>query len=146
MATYTGSCTISSANVVIDSKVVNCRTLTVASGGAGFVLKNSYLNGAIVQSGGAGFSVQDSLIDSGVQYPACSNGGCPAGKYACGDSEQRDHGLWCDGLELHDPADRDRQLQPGGVLHLQLSDPGQLLPRDEPVAGPEQQGARLVGA
>ena len=40
------------ANVVIDSKVVNCRTLVVASGGGGLVLKNSYLNGGIVQSGG----------------------------------------------------------------------------------------------
>ena len=87
MATYTGSCTIAKANVVIDSKVVNCRTINVASGGAGFVLKNSYLNGGIVQSGGAAsFTVQDSFIDSGVMYPACSNGSCPAGKYACGDT------------------------------------------------------------
>src|SRR5207342_2709552 len=87
MATYTGSCTINKANVVIDSKVVNCRTLVVASGGAGLVLKNSYLNGGIVQSGGAAaFTVQDSFIDSGVQYPACSNGSCPAGKYDCGDT------------------------------------------------------------
>ena len=87
MATYTGSCTITTANVVIDSKVVNCRTINVASGGAGFVLKNSYLNGGIVQSGGAAsFTVQDSFIDSGVMYPACSNGSCPAGKYACGDT------------------------------------------------------------
>ena len=86
MATYTGPCTINTANVVIDSKVVNCRTLVVASGGGGLVLKNSYLNGGIVQSGGAAaFTVQDSFIDSGVQYPACSNGSCPAGKYACGD-------------------------------------------------------------
>ena len=88
MATYTGSCTINTANVVIDSKVVNCRTLVVASGGGGLVLKNSYLNGGIVQSGGAAaFTVQDSFIDSGTQYPACSNGSCPAGKYACGDTQ-----------------------------------------------------------
>ena len=87
MATYTGSCTINTANVVIDSKVVNCRTIVVAGGGAGFVLKNSYLNGGIVQSGGAAaFTVQDSFIDSGIQYPACSDGSCPAGKYACGDT------------------------------------------------------------
>jgi hypothetical protein len=86
MATYTGPCTITTANVVIDSKVVNCRTLTVASGGGGLVLKNSYLNGGIIQSGGAAaYTVQDSFIDSGLQYPACSNGSCPAGKYACGD-------------------------------------------------------------
>jgi hypothetical protein len=86
MATYTGPCTITTANVVIDSKVVNCRTLVVASTGGGLMLKNSYLNGGIVQSGSAAaFTVQDSFIDSGVQYPACSDGSCPAGKYACGD-------------------------------------------------------------
>ena len=51
------------------------------------MLKNSYLNGGIVQSGGAAaFTVQDSLIDTGVQFPACSDGSCPAGKYACGDT------------------------------------------------------------
>jgi hypothetical protein len=86
MATYSGSCTISTPNVVIDSKVVNCRTLNITSGGSGFVLRNSYLNGSIVQSGGAApYTVQDSFIDSGVQFPACSDGSCPAGKYACGD-------------------------------------------------------------
>jgi len=69
---------------VIDSKVVNCRPLDVRA--SGLVLRNSYLNGGIVQGqGSASFTVQDSFIDSGVQYPACSNGGCPAGKYACGD-------------------------------------------------------------
>jgi len=84
MASYTGSCTISVANTVIDSKVVNCRTIVVSA--SGFVLKNSYLNGGIVQSGSRpAFTVQDSLVDSGVQYPACSDGSCPAGKYACGD-------------------------------------------------------------
>ena len=87
METYTGSCTIKTANVVIDSKVVNCRTINVANTGAGFVLRNSYLNGGIVQSGGsAAFTVEDSFIDSSVDYPACSNGSCPAGKYACGDT------------------------------------------------------------
>lgn len=84
MSTYTGSCTISIANTVIDSKVVNCRTIVVAA--SGFVLKNSYLNGGIVQSGGnPSFTVQDSFIDSGVMYPAASSG-APAGKYACGDT------------------------------------------------------------
>ena len=30
--------------------------------------------------------MQDSFIDSGIQFPACSDGSCPAGKYACGDT------------------------------------------------------------
>jgi hypothetical protein len=80
MSVYTGPCTITTANTVIDSKVVNC-TLVVQAGG--FVLKNSYLNGWLDQVNGATFTVQDSFIDSGVQYPACANNACPAGKYAC---------------------------------------------------------------
>jgi hypothetical protein len=87
MPTYTGSCTITAVNVTIDSKVVNCRTIVIASTGGGFTLRNSYLNGGIIQSGStaAAFTVQDSLVDSAVQYPACGNGSCPAGLYACGD-------------------------------------------------------------
>jgi hypothetical protein len=86
MTTYPGPCTITRANVVIDSKVVNCRTLVVTGSAGGLVLKNSYLNGSIVQSGGAAaYTVSDSFIDSGIQFPACSDGSCPAGKYACGD-------------------------------------------------------------
>jgi hypothetical protein len=86
MATYGGSCTITNANVVIDSKVVNCRTLVITGSAGGFTLKNSYLNGSIVQSGGAAaYTVSDTFIDSGIQFPACSDGSCPAGKYACGD-------------------------------------------------------------
>jgi hypothetical protein len=49
------------------------------------MIKNSYLKGGVVQSGSASFTIQDSLLDNAVSYPACSNGGCPAGKYACGD-------------------------------------------------------------
>ena len=84
MATYTGSCTVTVANTVIDSRVVNCRTLDVRA--AGLVLRNSYLNGGIVQgTGSASFTVVDSLVDSSVSYPACTRGTtCPAGKYACG--------------------------------------------------------------
>lgn len=84
LTAYTGSCTISTPNTVIDSKTVNCRTINVNA--SGFVLKNSVLYGGIVQSGGSpSFTVQDSLIDSAVPYPACSNGSCAAGLYACGD-------------------------------------------------------------
>jgi hypothetical protein len=86
MAAYTGSCTVTAANTVIDSKVVNCSPLVVGSGASGLMIKNSYLKGGVIQNGGsASFTIQDSLIDNAVSYPACSNGGCPAGKYACGD-------------------------------------------------------------
>lgn len=85
MATYTGSCNITAANVVIDSRVVNC-DLRLASGASGFVLRNSYLFGSVSQSSGSpSFTIQDTLIDGGIPKPACSNGACAAGRYACSD-------------------------------------------------------------
>jgi hypothetical protein len=86
MATYSGSCTITAANVTIDSKVVNCSPLFVSSTASGLTVSNSYVNGGVIQpSGSASFTVQDSLIDNAVSYPACGDGSCTAGLYACGD-------------------------------------------------------------
>lgn len=86
MAQYTGPCTINAANTVIDSKVVNCSPVLVGSGATGLIIKNSYVKGGVIQeNGSASFTIQDSYIDNAVNYPACSGGSCPAGKYACGD-------------------------------------------------------------
>jgi hypothetical protein len=85
MAAYTGPCTINTANVVIDSKVVKCSPLVVGSGASGLVIKNSYVKGGIIQtSGSASFTIRDSLLNNAVPYPAASTG-APAGLYACGD-------------------------------------------------------------
>jgi hypothetical protein len=85
MTAYTGSCTVTTANVVIDSKIVNCQPLVVGSGASGLLIKNSYLKGGVVQSGSASFTIQDSFLDNAISFPACPDGSCPAGKYACGD-------------------------------------------------------------
>jgi len=83
-ARYTGSCTITAANTVIDSKVIHCSPLEVADSASGLVIKNSYLMGGVINNS-ASFTIQDSLLDNGVPRPACSDGSCPAGIYACGD-------------------------------------------------------------
>lgn len=87
MAAYTGPCTVTAANVIIDSKVVNCSPLLVGTGASGLMIKNSYIKGGVIQDGGsASFTIQDSMIDNAVSYPACPSGSsCPAGLYACGD-------------------------------------------------------------
>jgi hypothetical protein len=86
MAAYSGPCTITAANTMIDSRVINCKPLVVKGSASGLVISNSYLKGGIVQSGGAAsFTLQDSFMDNAVSYPACSDGSCPAGLYACGD-------------------------------------------------------------
>jgi hypothetical protein len=85
MAAYGGSCTINSANVTIDSRVINCSPLSVGAAAANLVIKNSYIKGGVISQDTATFTVQDSLLDNGLSYPACSGGSCSAGKYACGD-------------------------------------------------------------
>lgn len=85
MAAYTGSCTITAANTVIDSRVINCSPLSVGANANGLVIKNSYVKGGVISNGTASFTIQDSFLDNGVQRPACSGNSCPAGKYACGD-------------------------------------------------------------
>ncbi len=88
MTAYTGSCTINTANVTIDSKIVNCSPLFLDSGATNLMIKNSYLKGGVIQLDGtfAAFTIQDSQIDNNVSRPACTSGTtCPAGKYACGD-------------------------------------------------------------
>ena len=74
MSAYTGSCTVNSANVTIDSKIINCSPLSVGSGASNLIIKNSYLKGGVISNGTATFTIQDSLIDNTV------NTG-----YACGD-------------------------------------------------------------
>jgi hypothetical protein len=74
MAAYSGSCAITAANTVIDSKVINCSPLTVGGSANGLVIKNSYVKGGVISNGTATFTIQDSLINN-----AASNG------YACGD-------------------------------------------------------------
>jgi hypothetical protein len=77
---YTGPCTINTPNVTIDSKTVNC-DITVNSGAGGLVIKNSLVNGEVVQPDdgtSSQFTVQDSTIDGTVRGTGTGHDG-----YAC---------------------------------------------------------------
>lgn len=87
MARYDGPCTITASNTVIDSKVVHCATLLIAAGANNVLIKNSYVLGGVIQkdeNATSSFTIEDSQIDNAQAYPACSNGSCQAGPYACG--------------------------------------------------------------
>jgi hypothetical protein len=63
---YTGPCSITTANTVIDSKTVTCSTLTI--GATNVVIRNSLLNGTdvVVKSNGS-LMITDSAVVNGVR-------------------------------------------------------------------------------
>jgi hypothetical protein len=64
---YTGSCTITAANTVIDAKTINCGTLEVRA--KNVVISRSQLNGTVYADidGSASFVISDSNVDIGAQ-------------------------------------------------------------------------------
>jgi hypothetical protein len=65
LTSYTGSCTITAANTVIDSRTVNCSPLTIRA--ANVAISKSQLNGGVnIESsycGTASFTITDSNVD-----------------------------------------------------------------------------------
>ncbi|MFY1832042.1 DUF4082 domain-containing protein [Myxococcus fulvus] len=65
---YTGPCTITVANTVIDAKTVNC-DLNIRA--AGVIIRNSKINGSVAtdeNSTGFSFTLTDSHVDAGDRY------------------------------------------------------------------------------
>jgi hypothetical protein len=62
---YTGPCTITTPNTVIDSKEINCQILVRANN---LLIKNSHLTGGVsgLESDGASFTIEDSNLDNGT--------------------------------------------------------------------------------
>jgi hypothetical protein len=85
LSAYTGPCTITTPNVVIDSKTINCN-IEVGIGASGLLIKNSQINGSVEQPGDRGetgysnasFTIQDSIIDGTVRGTGTAHDG-----YAC---------------------------------------------------------------
>lgn len=80
MTNYTGSCTITAANTVIESKLVNCK-LTIRA--AGVIIRNSYINGNVwIESPNSGYSftIVDSTIDAGEVSATVNDGTRSLGK------------------------------------------------------------------
>ena len=69
LAPYTGPCTITTANTVIDAKQVNCELLVKASG---VKITRSRLNGRVTSDSPGSVSISDTYIDGGPQeiHPA----------------------------------------------------------------------------
>ena len=92
---YAGPCTISVANTVIDSKVVNCE-IDIRT--TGVVIRNSEIHGSVGQSDGvsAAFRIEDSLIDGGDPY-ACIDCGVDGRNFTILRTEIRDtnRGAYC---------------------------------------------------
>jgi hypothetical protein len=80
LTNYTGSCTITAANTVIDSKTVNCR-LSIRA--ANVVIRNSHINGHVwidSPNTSASFTISDSTIDAGDVNGTVNDGNRALGK------------------------------------------------------------------
>jgi hypothetical protein len=71
LANYTGPCTITAANTVIDSKTVNCG-LNVNAGGV--AIRRSRVNGSITTSAQGSLTITDSTVDAGDVNSTVNNG------------------------------------------------------------------------
>jgi hypothetical protein len=69
LSAYTGPCTITTANTVIDAKTINCDVIIKA---AGVTITRSQINGRIISTSGGSVAITDSNIDGGNQetFPA----------------------------------------------------------------------------
>ena len=69
LSTYSGPCTITTANTVIDAKTVNCDVIIKASG---VKISRSHINGRIGSTSGGSVTISDTYIDGGKQetFPA----------------------------------------------------------------------------
>ena len=65
LSPYTGPCTITTPNTVIDAKVVDCQILVRADN---LTIRNSLLRGGVsgMESNGASFTIEDSKLENGV--------------------------------------------------------------------------------
>jgi len=80
LSNYTGPCTITANNTVIDKKVVNCFLTIKASG---VKITNSMINGSVWidnPSSGYSFTIADSTIDAGEVSATANDGQSAIGK------------------------------------------------------------------
>ena len=80
LSNYTGPCTITANNTVIDKKVVNCFLNIKASG---VKITNSMINGSVWidnPNSGYSFTISDSTIDAGEVSASANDGQSAIGK------------------------------------------------------------------
>ncbi len=73
LSDYTGPCTITAANTVIDGKTVRC---DISVRAPGLIIRNSVVQGSVLQPEGnsSSFTISDSLIDGNAPWACISCG------------------------------------------------------------------------
>jgi hypothetical protein len=93
MSAYSGPCTITTPNTVMDSKVIRC---DISSRSTGLVIRNSYVYGEV---SGSGFRVEDSIIN-GIKSNgyACNDCGVQGSNFTVVRTEfvNTSRGAWCE--------------------------------------------------
>jgi len=100
LTTYTGPCTITTANTVIDRKTVNCALLIRAGN---VQITNSKINGSVTiddQNSSYSFTITDTEIDAGTTDASINDGVTAIGKSHFVATRIHTHGgirgVWCE--------------------------------------------------
>lgn len=96
LTAYTGPCTITVANTVIDSKNVTCDGLNIQT--TGVVIRKSVVKHGVSGSSSASFTIEDSLIDGTTNGYACIDCGVDGRNFTVLRTEitNTNRGAYCD--------------------------------------------------
>lgn len=116
LSPYTGPCTITAPNTVIDAKTINCDLLIKTSG---VVVSRSKLNGTIdIEGGGLSLTVSDTEIDGGKANTAAI--GYNDITVLRSNIYGAQHGVNCaNNCTVRDSWIHDQYVAPDGAAHLQ---------------------------
>ena len=122
LTSYTGPCTITANNTVIDSKTVNCGLTIRASG---VQITKSKINGSVSiddQDGSYSFAISDSEVDAGESNASTDDGATAIGKGHFVATRVHTHGgirgVWCEyDCTLRDSWIHGQARDSGGQAH-----------------------------
>lgn len=123
LSAYTGSCTVTSANLVLHAKTINCDPMIVRA--SNLLITSSKINGSILvetPNVGYSFTINDSEIDAGNIAPGDQDDNSAIGKsnfIATRVSVYKGkRGVWCEyNCTLQDSWVHDQAHDPSGVAH-----------------------------
>lgn len=123
LTAYTGSCTVTTNNLVIDAKTINCDPMVVKA--AGVKITRTKINGSILidsPNAGYSFTITDTEVDAGAIAPGDTDDNSAIGKSNFVATRVHTHGgkrgVWCEyNCTVQDSWIHGQAPDPSGVAH-----------------------------